>query len=48
MSNLTAINDNKSRINIDAVNKFLIDILQKNITQSNTNWHTMLYPNLWD
>ena len=33
---------------VEAVNKSLKSILQRTVAQSNTNWHIMLYPALWD
>jgi hypothetical protein len=32
---------------VEAVNKSLKTILQKNVSQSKYNWHLMLYPALW-
>jgi hypothetical protein len=32
---------------VEAVNKSLKTIFQKNVSRSNSNWHIMLYPMLW-
>jgi transposase InsO family protein len=32
---------------VEAVNKSLKTFLQKTVSQSKSNWHTMLYPSLW-
>jgi transposase InsO family protein len=32
---------------VEAINKSLKNILQKAVSQSNSNWHIMLYPALW-
>ena len=37
----------KANGQVEVVNKSLKSILQQTIMQSKTNWHIMLYPDLW-
>ena len=37
----------KANGKVEAINKSLKTILQKNVSQSKSDWHIMLYPTLW-
>jgi hypothetical protein len=38
----------QTNVQVKAVNKSLMTILQKTVSRSNSNWHIMLYPALWE